>query len=144
MHIITFRNDDTCHWVIREVRKFAVDSVSHNPEMKLEYLALDNTVERLVRRVKLPKAKDKGKAVDKVNGILKGPTKSDVPGSATYPNIMEMMKPTEDFSSDYESGEGNSGDESLPNLKLETLEGVRFYDILGVRIFRKDIMMGRL
>jgi hypothetical protein len=142
MHIITFRNEDTCHWVIREVRKFAVDSVSHSPEMKLEYLALESTVERLVRRIRQPKAKDKGKTVDKGEGKIK---ESEVPGVTSYPNIMEMIKPAEeDSSSDYESGDGDSEGESVPNLKLETLEGVRFYDIFGVRIFRKDIMMGRL
>jgi hypothetical protein len=145
MHIITFRNEDTCHWVIREVRKFAVDSVSHSPEMKLEYLALENTVERLVRRIRQPKAKNKGNMVDKGKGKAKESTPSEATGVTSYPNIMEMIKPAEEASSsDYESGYGNSEDESVPNLKLETLEGVRFYDIFGVRIFRKDVMMGRL
>ncbi len=139
MHIINFRNDDTCHWVIREIRKFAVDSVAHNPEMKLEYIALENTVERLVRRLKKPKSKGKGKAVDKGKGKeveISSP-------SLAFPTLDSLLSPgTASGSSEDESV--NSEDEVGPGLKLETLEGVRFYDIYGVRIFRKDVMMGRL
>lgn len=139
MHIINFRNDDTCHWVIREIRKFAVDSVAHNPEMKLEYIALENTVERLVRRLKKPRSKGKGKAVEKGKG-------KDVeidPLSAVFPTLDSILSPPV-VSESSEDESVNSEDEVGPGLKLETLEGVRFYDIYGVRIFRKDIMMGRL
>lgn len=138
MHIINFRNDDTCHWVIREIRKFAVDSVSHNPGMKLEYIALENSVERLVRRVKKPKARAKGKAVDKG----KGKEVSFSSTTSTFPTLDTMLSPSVEDSSEDDSG--SSDNDFGPGLKLETLEGVRFYDIYGVRIWRKDIMMGRI
>ena len=141
MHIINFRNEDTCHWVVREIRKFAVDSVSHNPEMKLEYIALENTVERLVRRAKKPKSKGKGKAVDKGKG--KETEVGATSGSPTFPSLDSIL--AQPLVSESSEDEGlNSEDEVGPGLKLETLEGVRFYDIFGVRIFRKDVMMGRL
>jgi len=143
MHMINFRNDDTCHWVIREIRKFAVDSVSHNPEMKLEFIALENTVERLVRRMKKPKSKGKGKATDKGKGKETSTGSSAGSSSVAFPTIESILAPPAiSDSSDDESV--NSEDEVGPGLKLETLEGVRFYDIYGVRIFRKDVMMGRL
>jgi hypothetical protein len=139
MHIINFRNDDTCHWVIREIRKFAVDSVAHNPEMKLEYIALENTVERLVRRMKKPKPKGKGKAVEKGKG-----KEVDISSpSVMFPTLDSLLSPPV-VSESSEDESVNSEDEVGPGLKLETLEGVRFYDIYGVRIFRKDVMMGRL
>lgn len=141
MHMINFRNEDTCHWVIREIRKFAVDSVSHNPEMKLEYIALENTVERLVRRAKKTKPKGKGKAVEK------GKAKETGGGTASegtaFPTLDSILAPAP-VSESSEDEALNSEDELGPGLKLETLEGVRFYDIFGVRIFRKDVMMGRL
>lgn len=141
--MINFRNEDTCHWVVREIRKFAVDSVSHNPEMKLEYIALENTVERLVRRAKKTKSKGKGKAMEKGKGKGKemgGGTTSGGPAVPTLDSILSPPPISESSEDEYL----NSEDEVGPGLKLETLEGVRFYDIFGVRIFRKDVMMGRL
>lgn len=129
---------------MREVRKFAVDNVSHNPAMKLEYLALDNSVERLVRRVKKPKLKVGGKVLDKDKGkgkeiaIPAASTSSGFPAWADF----ALSNPAENVSSD-EDGL-NSDDDLSPGLKLETLEGARFYDVYGVRIFRKDVMAGRL
>src|SRR5437016_11790065 len=91
MHIINFRNEDTCHWVVREIRKFAVDCVSNNPEMKLEYIALENTVERLVRRAKKTKLKGKGKAMDKGKGKEMGEgTTSESP---TFPTLDSILAP---------------------------------------------------
>lgn len=164
MHILIFRAEDTCHWVIQELKKFAVDSVSTNPDMKLEYIALGTAVERLVRRAKKPKAnkpvetQDKGKGKegdDKGKG--KGKAKQlalDNDDSITfvYPNISSMNGPpgmewdsgTESDSSDEGEDDDSSSDEKDGVLKLETLEGVRFYDIIGVQIFGKDILAGRL
>jgi hypothetical protein len=107
--------------------------------MKLEYIALENTVERLVRRLKKPKSKGKGKAVEKGKG-------KEVDLSSPFvgfPTLDSLILP-QIASESSEDESVNSGDEVGPGLKLETLEGVRFYDIYGVRIFRKDVMMGRL
>ena len=164
LHIISFHTEDTCLWVMRELRKFAIDSVAHHPQMKLEYIGLDHTVERLLRKPKgaskskADRRKDKAKASSPVSetpnvngvapttvqGLTNGETqKSPHPceamtnGSAPHASNGEI----DDDSSSSDEG----GDEDLqPLLKIETLENVRMYDVDGVRIFRKDVMAGRL
>ncbi|KAL2876197.1 hypothetical protein SGCOL_008558 [Colletotrichum sp. CLE4] len=50
LNVISFRNDDTCVWVMRETRKFLVDNLSHHPHMKLEWISIDDDrVERIIR-----------------------------------------------------------------------------------------------
>lgn len=107
---------------MREVPRFIADSLSSHPGMKLEYLALGNTVGRLVRKLKVaPKPKDKGK------------------GKATMYTgntiIISEEKPDESESDE---------DVSAPGLNLETVECGRFYDIPHVRMWDKDVLLGRL
>ena len=73
LHIISFHNpEDTCTWVMRETRKFAVDVICHNPTMKLEYLALDQSVDRLVCRKPMLKPKvDKARAKRRTGQVPK-------------------------------------------------------------------------
>jgi hypothetical protein len=142
IHTIQFRVDDTCVWVMREFRKFTVDIVSHNPSMKLEYLALDTSIERIVRRRASPKkatkdTKGKGKASgfdllssNALAELALGNSGSGSGWDNAYFDIAE--------SSDDEDGLGRSG------LRIETVEGVRFCDVIGVRIFEKEIISGRL
>jgi hypothetical protein len=159
MHIIQFRNDDTCHWVVREIRKFAVDSVSHNRDMKLEYIALENSVERLVRRARRPKAgsktaakRDKGTGKEKEGDGIDGAGgggggESATPTPAPFPTLESLLlgsSPKSDSSDEEDGGDSDDGFGARPGLKLETLEGVRFYDVYGVTIFKKEIMLGRL
>jgi hypothetical protein len=113
-------------WVMREFRKFAVDSISHSPEMKLEYLALDLTVERLVRRPPTKEAGKKAKGKEKDGGLSTSVGTAN--GEATE---------SSDSDEDEEVG-GKTG------LKVETIDGIRFSDIDGVRIFEKDVLGGRL
>jgi hypothetical protein len=143
LHIIQFRNDDTCHWVLREIRKFVVDNVSHHPHMKIEYVALDGNVERLIRRVKKPKlaaakGKDKGKGVEGTPGVSGNAAGS---AGAAFPMLTELLQPGVEESSE----EDEDDDEDYGGgLKVETLESGRFYDVYGVRMWRKDVLMGRL
>ncbi|KAF8849293.1 hypothetical protein BDZ45DRAFT_604593 [Acephala macrosclerotiorum] len=146
LHTIQFRVDDTCVWVMREFRKFTVDIVSHNPDMKLEYLALENAVERLARRKAPPpkkmtkdsKGKGKAKGLDLVSAKAlaelalgnSGPSSSWGDSTNAYFDLGE--------SSDDEDGLGKSG------LRVETVEGARFCDVTGVKIFEKEIITGRL
>ncbi len=108
---------------MRELRKFAVDNVAHHADSKLEYIALDSTVERLMRKPKDIKKKGKGK--DR---------------NAEKENTKLGVSLEDDDSSSDES----SDEDHQPGLKIETLENVRFYDVFGVRIFRKDIKAGKL
>ncbi|ELR04410.1 hypothetical protein VC83_02162 [Pseudogymnoascus destructans] len=126
LHIINFRNDDTCHWVMREVPRFIADALSSHPGMKLEYLALGNTVGRLAWNVKaVPKPKDKGK------------------GKATMytGNTSIISEGKQDESNTDDSDEE---DDTAPGLKLETVDYGRFYDVLGVRMWKKEVLLGRL
>ncbi|KAL5348405.1 tRNA (cytosine-5-)-methyltransferase ncl1 [Pseudogymnoascus australis] len=109
LHIINFRNEDTCHWVMREIPRFIADALSSHPSMKLEYLALGSTVGRLAWKVKVvPKPEDKGK------------------GKATIYTSNTNLIPEEKLS-ESESEE----DDSAPGLRLETVECGRFYDVPG-------------
>jgi hypothetical protein len=151
-------------WVMHEFRKFAVDNISHNPEMKLEYLALTDSVERLVRRPPpTPKKTDrKGKGKDTSNyasgkkSWTKGkslgelalmqnggvfPQDVSVSGGINLLNLGSMPGLGIDW--------GDSEDDDLEvggkqGLRVETVEGVRFCDVPRVRIFEKDILGGRL
>ncbi|KAI9786561.1 MAG: hypothetical protein M1816_007885 [Peltula sp. TS41687] len=125
LHILNFRTDDTCTWVMRELRKFAMDNVAHHPDMKLEYIALEGTVEALVRKTTEKKA---GK--QQRSGPA-GKSGGENPGTSTTDEI---------GSSDDDSDDT----ESSPSLKVETIEGLEFYDPEDIRIFRKDVRVGRL
>ena len=163
LHTIQFRNDDACNWVMREFKKFTVDNVSHNPDMKLEFLAVDLTVERLVRRKPTPgkskpKAdkKGKGKAIDGADCfkpdtmtsikalaemVIGGPNSSwaassDGIGGGSALSVLDW-----ESSCDEEEVFGVS---SKTGLKIETVEGIRFCDVPDVKIFTRECLDGRL
>jgi hypothetical protein len=164
-HTIQFRTDDTCLWVCREFRRFTVDNVSHNPHMKLEFIALDNSVERLVRRVPLPKnnVENKGKGKE-IAGNADGssrktfaqlvfgsdgtwpdgtPMSAGLATGGPWTNGIDYSLVLED-SEDDEGAEWSFGISGKIGLKVETIEGMRFCNVTGVRIFEKDVLGGRL
>lgn len=145
LHAIDFRHDDTCVWVMREFRNFAVDAISHNPQMKLEYLALGLGVERLVRHI--PKKVDKGKGKAKRSGGGKTIADMLLPGAPVSESALALLKmgfvpnlmnPLDDSDDDDLRVGGKNG------LVVETVQGIDFSDIPGVRIFEKDVLNGRL
>jgi len=159
-HTIQFRTDDVCVWVYREFRKFTVDNISHNPDMKLEYIAVDNSVERLVRRVPVPKqkvdTKGKGKDISDTTDTSSKKTFTQIvlgsegmwpDGSSMSTGLAASMGtggfdfPEESEDDTFEWGVGING---KIGLKVETIEGLRFSDITGVRIFENEILGGRL
>jgi hypothetical protein len=155
LHTIMFRTDDTCVWVMREFRKFTVDNVSHNPEMKLEYLALDTSVERLVRRKPKSKVKDKkgkGKDIDSISlsvqhlsdVVMNGPGLGWGSGSDTLGGSLMNGYDWESSADDDANGLGMSAISMTTGLRVETIEGIRFCDVVGVRIFERDVLSGRL
>lgn len=94
--------------------------------MKLEYLALGNSVGRLEWKVKAaPKSQDKGKG------------KATVYTGDTV--IISEEKPEES-----NSDESDEEDDPTPGLKLENVDYGRFYDVLGVRMWKKEVLLGRL
>lgn len=49
LYIIHFRNNDMCMWVVRETLRFIVDCVAHNPHLKLEWIAIEERLDRIMR-----------------------------------------------------------------------------------------------
>lgn len=146
IHILHFRNDDKCPWVAREVRKFAVDCVAAHPKLKLEYIALEDEVERLGRRLRQTKVKPakkdikgKGKALEK---DLEN-TKSMIDSLQSL--YHSLGGPPPDVSS--EESEGSDADwdgDRGHGLRVETLETFSFFDVSGVRMWEKDVLGGWL
>ncbi len=139
---------------MREFRKFTVDNVSHNPGMKLEYLALDQSVERLVRKIPKPQAKGKGREKKKrhlaelVMPAEKSMMQVVVDG---YPGLgFESLMVDSDDEQGLTGNKGEAGEDDdgewvrRMGLRIEVVEGVRFSDVVGVRIFEKGVRGGRL
>ncbi|KAF7535656.1 hypothetical protein G7054_g5150 [Neopestalotiopsis clavispora] len=60
LHVLSFRVDDTCLSVMRETRRFIVDTVSHYPEMRLEWIAMGDD-NRLIALFEEPTARGNSK-----------------------------------------------------------------------------------
>jgi hypothetical protein len=155
LHVNYFRQDDQCAWVKNNFVKFIVDIVSHSPGMKLEYIAIDQSIERLVRRSKAKstkksdkKGKGKGKGKGKVTD-MKHLTEMVLGPGGTWPSGVNGSGTSND--APHFDWQASSDDEVEPmpfvskhGLKIETVEGVHFTDVAGVRIFEKDVISGRL
>ena len=150
LHINFFRNEDQCPWFKQHFLKFVVDNVSIS-NMKLDYIALDQTIERLVRVTKAKATKKvdkkgKGKANDakQLVDMVLGPAGSWSSTGAINDTGNSSKTPYFDW-------QDSSDDEGEPipmvgkhGLNIETMDGVHFTDVAGVRIFEKDVTSGRL
>ncbi|RGP65021.1 hypothetical protein FLONG3_9356 [Fusarium longipes] len=134
INILRFRNNDTCIWVMREILNFIVDNLSHHPELKLEWIAMeDDRLDRVIRPTDMPdegeKRRDKGKEKATV--------------SAHHNNISLPIMPT--LGSDSESeDEDDDASNCGKRLRLKTVGVLQFYEVWGVKIFDKEIRSGRL
>lgn len=141
---------------MREFRKFFVDNISHHLDsMRLEYLALDGNVERIVRckpaKSKSPKdRKGKGKAKQSTSGvssaflaeIVLGPGNMWPDGTPLGDGGPAGYPPNFEDSSDDDNA---NTDVSFNNsVKVTVLEGLRFSDVTDVKIFSPEIRGGRL
>jgi hypothetical protein len=130
---------------MRETRRFIVDNLSHFPNLKLEWISIDDDrVERILRAADMPK---KVETEDKKKKGKKGKAKATAismfgGNSTSISTDVPFVLPVEGWESDTSSDEED--EHELQNLKLETIENVHFYDVWGVRIFKKEIMTGRL
>ncbi|KXX78907.1 hypothetical protein MMYC01_204860 [Madurella mycetomatis] len=135
LHIIQFRNDDTCVWVMRETKRFLIDNISHYPFLKLEWISIDDDdrAERLVRVAPNPEKKKK----DEKNGK----TAADGSKGKQKPSPMANMAMVE---ADMAGEDSESDDDDVRAQKIETFEGIPFCEVEGVRIFKKEIVAGKL
>ncbi|KAF4587272.1 Cyclin-like F-box [Ophiocordyceps camponoti-floridani] len=133
--ILRFKNGDTCMWVMREILRFIVDNLSHHPELKLEWIAMDDDhVDRVVRPSETGGDEAEKKPVKKRS---KGEGKA-VAVDGTYPPL-----PTDGLYSDSSSDEDERCDGGT-KLRFKTVGPLQFYDVWGVRIFDKEVRSGRL
>lgn len=138
LHILHFKNNDTCIWVMREILRFIVDNLSHHPSSKLEWIAMeDDRVDRVVRtspadekakKVQSRKQSKKGKSP-----VLPVPTAHD-----PYPVIPAIGLGDESESESDDELDGGS------RLRFKTVGPMQFYDVWNVKIFEKEIRCGRL
>ncbi|RSL58115.1 hypothetical protein CEP54_007942 [Fusarium duplospermum] len=134
INILRFRNNDTCIWVMREILNFIVDNLSHHPELKLEWIAMeDDRLDRVIRPSDTPeegvKRRDKGK--EKLSMGLHH-NDSALPVLPTWASDSESDDDDDDAS--------NCG----KRLRLKTVGVLQFFEVWGVRIFDKEIRTGRL
>lgn len=147
LNILHFRNNDTCIWVMREILRFIVDNLSHHPELKLEWIAMENDrVDRIIR----PSSSDKdgdsdseggdgelGKKKRSGSGNSVGKAKMQTDAHDAYPIL-----PSIELDTDSESDEDSH--DSGQRLRFKTVGPLQFYDAWGVKIFEKEIRAGKL
>ncbi|ENH73869.1 hypothetical protein FOC1_g10011189 [Fusarium oxysporum f. sp. cubense race 1] len=134
INILRFRNNDTCIWVMREILNFIVDNLSHHPELKLEWIAMeDDRLDRVIRPTDAieegEKRRDKGKEKATVHPHHNS---SNLPVLPSWGSDSESEEDDDDAS--------NCG----KRLRLKTVGVLQFYEVWGVKIFDKEIRSGRL
>ncbi len=131
LHVVHLRNDDTCVWVMRETKQFLIDNLSHFPELKLEWVSIDDDscAARIVRSTEPPKKTKKSKGKEKATS----PTHHGL-GSSVFPTLPLDA---------WDKGSDSSDDEDARRPTLEMRE-LPFSDVWGVKIFNKEITAGRL
>ena len=144
INILHFKNTDTCLSVMREILRFIVDTLSHNPKLKLEWIAMeDERVDRVVRPCEFVDefSQDENNKKRDGKGKAKSFGKNDPGGTAPnsmYPTFPDMDGLESDSDSEDEAFDSGS------RLRFRTVGPLQFYDVWGVKIFEKEIRSGRL
>ena len=121
LNIIAIRTDDHCASVVRECRKFTIDTINHCPGLKIRYLGMTNMVFEIARKPATPNM------IRKSLGKSKGKAK-EVDG------IMAQLDAESDNFSDIESG----------GLEMAVVKHLKFCEVEDVKIFDKRIRTGKL
>lgn len=140
INILHFRNNDTCIWVVREILRFIVDNLSHYPELKLEWIAMEgDRVDRVVRPTD-----DADDAPNERRNNKRAKNKSK---DTAAPVSTGLHNPFPALPMDGLDSESDSDDEAFSGgtrLRFKTVGPLQFYDVWGVKIFEKEIRSGRL
>lgn len=143
---------------MRETKRFLIDNVSHYPDLKLEWISIDedDRVDQLLR-VRAEEQQqadgDDGKEAkkDKGKGAQPPPAVGTVvEGSSGLEFNLDINALLAAELAEEAGGESSSDDEDedegygLHGQKIETIEGLQFCDIDGITIFKKEIVAGRL
>lgn len=124
---------------MRETRRFIVDTISHYPELKLEWLSIgdDDRAERIMRKNDLPNTKQKGKKGKGKDKDVEADALANAGAEDGYPAFPDGRW-------DEESDSDEDDDNPTQWQKLELIDNIAFYDVWGVKIFKKEIMTARL
>lgn len=170
LHLVHLRNEDTCVWVMQEVRHFLVDTLSHYPHLPLTYLATESahTIDRIVRvdvrqereRWRVTESKPKSRPNAKPNTKPKQPAagpsssttktkKKKLTASASASSITTNIwavgsKGNNDEDGGEDGGEGeddDDDDEICRSAELE-LESTFMCNVWDTSIFSKEVING--
>lgn len=140
INILHFKNSNTCPWVVREMLQFIVDNLSHQPEMKLEWIAMeDDRVNRVVRPSEVAEAEE-SEASHRHKSVQSS-------GKARATDEPPRLYPEAPWDHDRYGSETEDEDDVMDGgrrLRFQTEGPLQFYDVWGVRIFEKEIRSGRL
>lgn len=131
--VLSFRTDDICLSVMRETSHFIVDALCNNTELKLEWLAIGGE-ERATSIVRKQRARNPKKSETESKEHATGLHGNNTSGSfPTVPLAWDLLMEEEDEF------------DGLPRLpEIELVEGFAFYDIFDIRIFKKEVVSGKL
>ncbi|PTB45780.1 hypothetical protein M441DRAFT_65420 [Trichoderma asperellum CBS 433.97] len=140
INIVHFRSHDACMSVMREILRFIVDNLSHHPELKLEWIAMEG--DRVYQVVRPNQGIDDTSNEQSNNKRAKGKSKD-----TAAPVSTGLHNPFPALPMDSLDSESDSDDVDInvgTHLRFKTIGPLRFYDVWGVKIFEKEIQSGRL
>lgn len=131
LHIISFRNEDTCLSVVRETRQFIADTLSQHPDLPLEWISMGEAdrAERVIRHPDIDE--NEGRTERKKN---KGKGKEVIVfQDDNYPYLPVVG-----------DSESEDDDDDQSHLKVELESAIPFWEVYGVRIWEKEVLAARL
>ncbi|KAK4145798.1 uncharacterized protein C8A04DRAFT_10286 [Dichotomopilus funicola] len=172
LHVVRLRNDDTCVWVMRETKRFLVDAVSHYSHLKLRWLSIDepDSVDKLVWSTRWTDENEQGDtkgndatgSTSSSTGVGKGKGKSKgstgtgksgkkAKGKGKAGGTSDPLDGSGDLdiaailaAAGLDEGSSKDEDDEFWGQKIEIVDGLRYCEAEGVKIFEKEIVSGRL
>ncbi|KAH7328025.1 hypothetical protein B0I35DRAFT_472781 [Stachybotrys elegans] len=147
INILRFRNNDTCIWVMREILRFIVDNLSHYPELKLTWIAMEDERVARVMRPEDPDS-DANSDAERRKQARKGKQKAEAPAippiDGPLPPHGLPWLPSEGLESDSDTDDDEPVYDTGDRLRYKTVGPLRFYDVWGIKIFEKEYRSGKL
>jgi hypothetical protein len=146
LHIIKLRQGDVYNHSLSEIKKFFIDNLTHHPQMKLEWISIDegHYVDRLIREdfedtddngSSQKSAKDKGKQTASTPAT----SSFSVGTGSTFPLFPPLSGWSEGHSDSDDSDDNRDFVSTIIRERRWMLEVKE-----GIEIFKKMIVNGRL
>ncbi|ERS98912.1 hypothetical protein HMPREF1624_04105 [Sporothrix schenckii ATCC 58251] len=129
LHVVRLRNDDTCVWVMQEVRHFLMDMLCHYPHLPLTYVATEgsHSIDRIVRVNKRAERK------------LHAPGPS---GSTTAASTIASMRVPDAAEKEDDSDSG--GEDGMFHMPEFRLESILMCHAVNTTIFTQEVLHGMI